>query len=79
MDNSTHILACDANEKCNLFNLSNLCTNGTYNETRCIPDLEERIPFRVGMGVWGIIVVLFGVLGNLITLISVPYASKRQR
>ena len=79
MDNSTNIFTCDNKNKTHLFLLSELCTNGTYNETLCIRDLEEEAPFRAGLGVWGIIVVLFGVFGNLFTLIAVPYAFKRQR
>jgi hypothetical protein len=78
-NNNTNVFTCNTNNKTHLGYLAELCTNGTYGKELCIPELEEKVPFRACLGVWGLIVVLFGVFGNLLTLISVPYASKRQR
>ena len=79
MDDDTDTFTCDSSNKTHTFYLSEFCTNGTYDKDNCILDLDEKIPFRAGLGVWGLIVMVFGVFGNLFTLISVPYASKRRR
>lgn len=79
LKHNTKEFSCNKNNQTHLGYLSQLCTNGAYDKLLCIPDLEEQIPFRAGLGVWGLVIVLFGVFGNLLTLLSVPYAAKRQR
>ena len=63
----------------NNYYLSKLCVNGSYEETLCIPELDRQLPYRVALGVWGLIVMVFGVIGNLLTLLSIPYAAQKQR
>ena len=78
--NSTITFKCDENsDKLHIGYLSQLCTNGSYNEGVCIAHLDEDIYGRTALGVWGMIVVLLGVIGNLSTLIAIPYAWKRKR
>ena len=61
-------------------NISKLCVNGLYNEVLgCIPHLDEQRSYRIALGVWSIIVTIFGLFGNLFTLLAIPYAAKRQR
>ena len=70
---------CDRDNETNIGVLSTLCTNGSYNYTQCIPNIEEQAPYRIALGVWGSILMLFGVFGNIFTLLAIPYASKRRR
>ena len=81
MGYNTNIFICDSDnkDKSHLLYISEFCTNGTNNKAIYIPELDEKLSSRAGLAGWGLIVALFGVFGNLFTLISVPYASKRQR
>ena len=73
------LFTCNPHNDTHIGTLSRLCTDGTYNKTLCIPDLEEQSTYRAGLGAWGLVVVFFGVFGNLMTLMAVPYAGKRKR
>ena len=53
-NNNTNIFTCNTSNKTHLGYLSELCTNGTYDKEICIPELEEKIPFRACLGVWGL-------------------------
>ena len=72
-------LSCDGGNKTHAFLLSKLCTNGSYDESVCIPQLDEQRPYRIGLGVWALVVMAFGVFGNVFTLLAIPYAAGRQR
>ena len=74
--NTTDTLVCSES---NAGNLSVLCTNGPFDKRMCIHNFDEQFPYRIGLGVYGLFVVFFGCFGNLFTLISLPYAAKKQR
>ena len=70
------VLTCnEANAK----NLSRICADEQFNEDYCIHNFDEQWPWRIGLGVWGLIVLLFGGFGNLFTIVSLPYAARKQR
>ena len=72
-------LSCDAEHKTDVGILSHLCVNGSYDQNLCIYHLDEQRPYRIALGIWALIVMMLGVFGNLITLLAIPYAAKRQR
>ena len=72
-------LTCDGENKTHIGLLSKLCVNGSYDEDLCIPQLHQQRPYRMALGVWALIVMAFGVFGNIFTLLAIPYAAKRQR
>ena len=59
--------------------LNNLCANVQFDKELCIHNFEEQWPWRIGMGIWGLIVLIFGGFGNLFTIVSLPYAARKQR
>ena len=74
--------SCNGTE--NKFWLSHICTNGSditnyecYNKYY----FESPTPYviRKGLGVWLILVGIIGGLGNLYTLISIPFAASRNK
>ena len=69
-------LTCD---KENIFNLSKLCVDGSDNGSLPCLLKENMQPYHTAMGVWAIFVVVFAVLGNLLTLLAVPYAARKKR
>ena len=77
--NLAALFTCNPHNDTHIGALSKLCTDGSYDKTLCIPDLEEQSPYRAGLGAWGLVVVFFGVFGNLMTLVAIPYAAKRKR
>ena len=59
--------------------LNEMCTGRQFVEEICIHNFEEQRPWRIGLGVWGLIVLVFGGFGNLFTIVSLPYAARKQR
>ena len=56
-----------------------LCVNGSFNASLCLPDIDETRPWRIALGVWTLFVIIVGILGNVFTLLAIPYAARRQR
>ena len=78
MDNSN--LFCSEQNKSHIYQLSKFCVNGsTYSKDLCIPELTQQRPHRIAIGVWAFVVMVFGVFGNIFTLLAIPYAAKKQR
>ena len=66
------------------FWLSYQCTNGSDTaEFECYNDYytenQAAYLFRTGLGVWLIIVGVLGTLGNLVTLVILPFSAKRKK
>ena len=61
--------------------LSKLCVNGSNSNGcyDCFDKSFETCPYRKSLGVWAIIMMFVGVLGNLLTLLAIPYAAKNRR
>ena len=53
--------------------------NGSFDVSFCINLLDDRRSWRVALGIWSIIVTIVGVIGNIFTLLAIPYAAQRQR
>ena len=66
--------------------LSHICLNGSlsylgrekWNE-RCFPNYGENLVWRRLAGVWSLFNFFVGLLGNLLTLVAVPYATWKRR
>ena len=62
-----------------IFDLSKLCVNGSDDGSLpCLPD-DGNNPYHIALGVWAIIVIVFAVPGNILTLLAIPYAAQKQR
>ena len=73
-------LSCDENHPRDVYVLSKLCVNGSYEDhLDCVSHLDQQRPYRATLGVWGIVVTIVGVLGNLLTLLAVPYAANQKK
>ena len=59
--------------------LNEICTSELFDKEVCIHNFEEQWPRRIALGVWGMVVLVFGGFGNLFTIVSLPYAAKKQR
>jgi hypothetical protein len=44
----------------------------------CFPKDVSRT-FAISTGVWAIVMAITGILGNLLTLLAIPYAAKHRR
>ena len=76
-DMSSHSLMCTAQT---VSNVSRLCTNSSwqnYPKTLCFPPIDET--FSLFVGTWSAINSLLGLMGNGLTLLAIPYASKRKK
>ena len=67
-------LSCD---KDNIYELSKLCVNGSDDGT--LDCLLDHNPYHTALGIWAVFVIVFAVLGNLLTLLAIPYAAHRKR
>jgi len=68
-----------------IYEMSIACTspdkNFTYNGFSCLTHLEDE-PLRTlrkVAGIWCIMNGVVGFIGNLLTLLAIPYASKRKK
>ena len=66
--------------------LSHLCLNGTLSEIgldewnkRCFPTHMENKGLRMSTGIWSLFNFVVGFLGNLLTLMAIPYAKWKHR
>jgi hypothetical protein len=73
--------SCHHNHSSEIFLLSKLCVNGSNinGEYDCFDKSFEHCPYRKSLGVWAIIIMFIGVFGNLLTLLAIPYAARKQR
>ena len=55
-----------------------ICTESSDPPDSCFL-LEIGDVFRIFAGFWGILVATTGILGNLLTLLAIPYAAKHRR
>ena len=69
---------CDEDYPQNIYWLSILCVNGSdTTKLDCYPD-DNPMFLTFISGIWCIINSIFGIFGNSLTLISIPYAAKRK-
>ena len=82
IDDPVRTWQCKDGENSTIFLLSELCVNGTStDEVECIQDYNDITYWflRKLVGIWSILVGSLGFLGNLLTLLAIPYAAKRKR
>ena len=89
VDPEENYLACDSNNPRNISVLSKLCVNGcnTYVHVNdsyipkydCFPMDLKHCPYRRALGMWAILIMFIGVIGNLLTLLAIPHAAKKKR
>ena len=63
-----------------VFNLSSFCTNLSKTEEEskiCFP--EDIRSFSILAGIWCIINAIVGFSGNLMTLLAIPFAARRNK
>ena len=72
--------SCSYNGRETLLILSTICTNGTdITSVECVKITNHAtLVLRYFQGVWFLIVFLFGAIGNLTTLISIPFAARKK-
>ena len=66
----------------NVYLLSKLCVDGSYVEhLECIKNIDDttNLLIRNLLGIWSVLVGSFGIAGNLLTLLAIPYAARRKR
>ena len=78
MSNNTTILSSTRCDKGHL-RYDSAFVNGSFDVSFCINLLDDRRSWRVALGIWAIIVTVVGVIGNIFTLLAIPYAAQRQR
>ena len=63
-----------------IYTLSKFCVNGSdWSNLECIHDIDEQSFSRNILGIWAIIVSVVGIIGNVLTLLAVPFAADRKR
>lgn len=72
---------CDSNHTEDIVVLSDLCVNEEYNEdlSECLSKDLQDCYVRKSLGSWGIFMIVVGCLGNILTLLAIPYAASRKR
>lgn len=53
-------------------------TNDAWN-TRCFPTINEDLAIRRFTGFWSLFNFVAGTIGNLLTLVAIPYATRKRR
>ena len=73
-------ITCDKSNQNDVYTLSKFCVNGSdWSNLECIHDIEEQSFSRNILGIWAIIVSVAGIIGNVLTLLAVPFAADRKR
>ena len=73
-------ITCDKSNQNDVYILSKYCVNGSdWINLDCIHDIDEQSLSRNALGIWAIVVSLAGIMGNVLTLLAVPFAAKRKR
>ena len=73
-------LVCDAKHVNDTYILSKLCVNGSDDGTLdCLPHNVEERQMRFALGLWAVLILIIGVLGNTLTLLAIPYAARKKR
>ena len=82
------------NNTADRYKLSKLCVNESlplsiYPQLDCVPNIDRYDEsdgnqtivraLRISLGVWCIFVAVAGILGNLLTLLALPFAREKRR
>ena len=56
------------------------CGNSCFSEDiKCSSYALRECTYRQLLGLWAVFIIIFGVLGNLLTLLAIPYAARKKR
>ena len=70
-------LSCDSTL---VINFSHFCLSHAEDfPDNCFPSDEIFPGFRRAVGIWCIVNAVIGSMGNLLTLLAIPYAAKRNK
>ena len=82
IDTCSHVitdLVCDANYTDAIL-LCKICLNGCDADTiECSTYELKECFYRRALGVWATFIIVVGILGNMLTLLAVPYAARKKR
>ena len=71
-------LVCESNYTDALF-VCKFCGTGCDSDIiQCNSYELQECTYRQVLGLWAIFIIIFGILGNVLTLLAVPYAAKRK-
>ena len=72
-------LICETNST-DAIKVCKLCGNTCQSETIDCSQYELReCTYRQILGLWAVFIIIFGILGNLLTLLAIPYAARKKR
>ena len=58
----------------------NICLNGCDTDIiECSPNETKHCSYRRALGIWACFIMVVGILGNVLTLLAVPYAARKKR
>ena len=43
----------------------------------CISKEDKK--YRMALGIWALVIAIIGILGNILTLLAIPYAARKKR
>ena len=73
-------ISCHKSNQNGIYTLSKFCVNGSdWSNLECIHDIDEQSFSRNILGIWAIVVSVAGIIGNVLTLLAVPFAADRKR
>ena len=55
---------------------SDYCLNVVFLDA-CYP--SKRYEFKFALGIWCVFLGLIGFIGNLVTIVAIPYAAKKKK
>ena len=78
-DGVNNLLFCDKYES--IVNLSAACVSESdISSFECIHNQDEaRLIIRKLLGIWAVLITVFGTAGNILTLLAIPYAANHKR
>ena len=72
-------LICEANYTDAIL-VCKLCGNECLSDSiNCSPYELKECTYRQVLGLWAVFINIFGVLGNMLTLLAIPYAARKRR
>ena len=72
-------IVCESNYT-DAISICKFCGNGCESDTiQCPPYELKECTYRQVLGLWAVFIIIFGVLGNMLTLLAVPYAARKKR
>ena len=72
-------LICEANHTDAIL-ICKICGNQCLSDSiNCSPYELQECTYRQVLGLWAVFIIILGVLGNMLTLLAIPYAARKRR